>query len=364
MLINQLTGYLRASDSGALIDKYAVLPNQNYVFKKSSTLIPDSGIIDNVVKDAYKLAGVDIREILLLIEVFYPLPEQNLDIYSIAEKITKYVEQHKNKLGANSKDEEVIFNSLFSLLKNCPEKSILQKAFKELISNLYWFYNDDTISQNMNKVEKYEQMLSRYGINDMQALEGILQQASNSTGSSNDFNISKEQLSIYGIKSEQDLFKLLNSIADENGGSIAINELSGLSIDEVSSDFMHNSIRKKYSFDYYQQIMERAIKNVFEYLKMTKKYEMSDNLEDWKKTSYSSTVFLAKKEGIEIRIVVRPSDNDKIIFYYEQEVAAVDDTAYELWTDNGQDNTRMITLGDIIKTTGISVIPLKNLNPK
>jgi hypothetical protein len=286
-----------------------------------------------------------------------------LDIYSIAEKITRYVEQHKNKLGANSKEEEVTFNSLFSLLKDCPEKPNLQKQFKELISNLYWFYNDDTISENMHKVEKYEHMLSKYGISDMHALEGILQQVDNNS-SSNDYNISKDQLSQYGIKSEQDLFRLLTIIANENGGSIAIDELSGLSIDEVSNNFIHNSIRKKYSFDYYQQIMERAIKNVFEYLKKTQKYEIPDSIEDWKETSYSPTVFLAKKDGLEIRIVVRPSDNDKIIFYYEQEVAAVDDTAYELWTDNGQDNTRMITLGDIIKTTGISVIPLKKLNSK
>jgi len=361
--INKLSEYLCDSDSGALTDKYAVLPNQNYVFKRSSTLTPDSGVIDNVIKDAYKLSGVDIRETLLLMEVYYPLPEHYLDIYSIAEKITRYVEQHKNKLGANSKEEEVTFNSLFSLLKDCPEKSNLQKQFKELISNLYWFYNDDTISENMHKVEKYENMLSKYGISDMHALEGILQQVDNNS-SSNDYNISKEQLSQYGIKSEQDLFKLLTIIANENGGSIAIDELSGLSIDEVSNNFIHNSIRKKYSFDYYQQIMERAIKNVFEYLKKTQKYDIPDSIEDWKKTSYSPTVFLAIKDGLEIRIVVRPSDNDKIIFYYEQEVAAVDDTAYELWTDNGQDNTRMITLGDIIKTTGISVIPLKNLNSK
>lgn len=91
---------------------------------------------------------------------------------------------------------------------------------------------------------------------------------------------------------------------------------------------------------------------------------MPSTLEIWKETSYSKTVFWAKKNGNDIRIVVRPSDDDKIIFYYEQEVAAMDDTDYELWTDNGDGNTRMITLGDIIKTTGISVIPLKNLNPK
>lgn len=97
-------------------------------------------------------------------------------------------------------------------------------------------------------------------------------------------------------------------------------------------------------------------------MKETGRYIIPEKLEEWKETSYSKTVFWAKKNGTDIRIVVRPSDDDKIIFFYEQEVAAMDDTNYELWSDNNDGNTRIITLGDIIKTTGISVIPLKNLN--
>jgi len=139
---------------------------------------------------------------------------------------------------------------------------------------------------------------------------------------------------------------------------------SGISIDEVSKKLLHSSKNNRFSYQYYEKIMDRAIQQVFYYLKETGRYEMPSTLEKWRETSYSKTVFWAKKNGNDIRIVVRPSDDDKIIFYYEQEVAAMDDTNYELWTDNGDGNTRMITLGNIIKTTGISVIPLKNLNSK
>jgi hypothetical protein len=61
-----------------------------------------------------------------------------------------------------------------------------------------------------------------------------------------------------------------------------------------------------------------------------------------------------------IRIVVRPSDYNKIIFFNEEEYEALDDVDYELWTSNGE-KTKMVTLGHIIKTTGITVIPLRDL---
>ena len=58
--------------------------------------------------------------------------------------------------------------------------------------------------------------------------------------------------------------------------------------------------------------------------------------------------------------LIRPSDLQKIIFYYEEELEALDDYEYQLWTDNGEKQS-MITLGDLLKTTGISKIPLKKI---
>lgn len=363
--INQFVLFLEKNDYKHLADKYSVLPNQNGVFKRSTELQLDTGEIDEVVKDAYCFTGVDIRIKLLMSSMYFPLSENTAtNLYPLADAITNYIENHKNKLGEDNSQERLVFQNFFSYLKRTDDKTI-RNAFKTLYSNLYWFYNDDIISDNMQKAEKYEQLLSKHGVKSFQELEELLKQASN-VQSAETINISKEQLAQLGINTEDDLLQVLSVFVGD--GELTDSQLvklpSGISIDEVSKKFLHSSKNNRFSYQYYEKIMDRAIQQVFYYLKETGRYEMPRTLEKWRETSYSKTVFWAKKNGNDIRIVVRPSDDDKIIFYYEQEVAAMDDTNYELWTDNGDGNTRMITLGDIIKTTGISVIPLKNLNPK
>lgn len=364
--INQFVLFLEKNDYKHLADKYSVLPNQNRVFKRSTELQLDTGEIDEVVKDAYCFTGVDIRIKLLMSSINFPLSENTAtNIYSLADAITNYIESHKNKLGKDNDQERLIFQNFFSYLKSTDDKTI-KNAFKTLYSNLYWFYNDDIISDNMQKAEKYEQLLSKHGVESYQELEELLNQATNNVQLAETINISKEQLAQVGINSEEELLQVLNVLVGEGEiNDTQLGELpSGMSIEEVSKKLLHSSKNNRFAREYYEKIMNRAIEKVFYYLKETGRYVMSENLEVWKKTSYSKTVFWAKRNGIDIRIVVRPSDDDKIIFFYEQEVAAMDDTNYELWTDNNDGNTRMITLGDIIKTTGISVIPLKNINPK
>lgn len=363
--INQVVSFLEKNDYIHLADKYSILPNQNGVFKRSTELQLDTGEIAEVVKDAYCFTGVDIRIKLLMGSIHFPLSENTAtNLYPLADAITNYIENHKNKLGEDNDQERLVFQNFFSYLKSTDNKTI-RNAFKTLYSNLYWFYNDDIISDNMEKAEKYEQLLSKHGVKSFQELEELLRQASN-VQSAETINISKEQLAQLGINTEDDLLQFLSVFVGDGelNDSRLVKLPSGISIDEVSKKFLHSSKNNRFSYQYYEKIMDRAIQQVFYYLKETGRYEMPSTLEKWRETSYSKTVFWAKKNGNDIRIVVRPSDDDKIIFYYEQEVAAMDDTNYELWTDNGDGNTRMITLGDIIKTTGISVIPLKNLNPK
>lgn len=365
LFINQFVAFLDNNDYKQLADKYSILPNQKSAFKKSSELHLDTGEIPEVVKDAYSFTGEDIRTKLLMSSIYFPLSENTATyLYPLADAITNYVENHKNKLGEDNDQEREVFQSFFSYLKNSNDKTI-RNAFKTLYSNLYWFYNDDIISDNMQKAERYEQLLSKHGVKSFQELEELLKQANN-VQSEETINISKEQLSQLGINNEDDLFQILSIVmADGELTGSQLDKLpSGMSINDVAKKFLHNSKKNSLSFEYYEKIMNRAIQQVFCYLKETGWYEISDTLDQWRATSYSKTVFLAKKNGVDIRIVVRPSDDDKIIFYYEQEIAAMDDTNYELWTDNGDGNTRMITLGDIIKTTGISVIPLKKINPK
>ena len=62
------------------------------------------------------------------------------------------------------------------------------------------------------------------------------------------------------------------------------------------------------------------------------------------------------KDDLPVYIVVRPSNNGEVIIYYSSEKDILDDPMAELWIDNGIEDPRRLTLGTILKTTGITRI--------
>lgn len=130
--------------------------------------------------------------------------------------------------------------------------------------------------------------------------------------------------------------------------------------EETKKLLKHITSHSPYSAQRVQEMIERSIGNVYDELKKNPKYSVSETLEEWKNGRASNTVFFAKKESNDIRIIVRPRDYNKVIFFEEAEFDAVDDYEYELWTDDGK-SVKQITLKDLLKTTGITCFPLKNL---
>ncbi|WP_202077561.1 sacsin N-terminal ATP-binding-like domain-containing protein [Caldalkalibacillus salinus] len=111
---------------------------------------------------------------------------------------------------------------------------------------------------------------------------------------------------------------------------------------------------------YFEALLERSVSNVYSYLKELQRYSLPTTLEEWKANQYTETIFPIKKDEKELTIVIRPTDGDQIIFHDDGELEVLDSTEYELWTDNGTEQ-KNITLGDLLKTTGISKIPLRKL---
>lgn len=111
---------------------------------------------------------------------------------------------------------------------------------------------------------------------------------------------------------------------------------------------------------YYEKVQEMlslSEKRVSDYLKLN-----GYNLD--KKNPIAPTAYdgITNKEGNSIILIIRPSNNKKVIFYYESEPNFLR-TNSELWvvdTDNPGD-PKQLTLGDILLVTQIKVIPLKNL---
>lgn len=157
-------------------------------------------------------------------------------------------------------------------------------------------------------------------------------------------------------------FKILNEIVDRSGQLLQMieNGEEGVS-PELRELLKHISKNNSMSAEYFNKIMSRSIANVHDELVKNPYYEVDDDLDDWKKNSLSSTVFVAQKNSREIHIIVRPSDNSKIIFYEDTEFEALDECESELWTDDGNGNVMIVTMGDLLKTTGITMIPLKKI---
>lgn len=157
-------------------------------------------------------------------------------------------------------------------------------------------------------------------------------------------------------------FKILNEIVDRSGQLLKMieNGEEGVS-PELRELLKHISKNNSMSAEYFNKIMSRSIANVHDELVKNPYYEVDDDLDDWKKSSLSSTVFVAQKNSREIHIIVRPSDNSKIIFYEDTEFEALDECESELWTDDGNGNVMIVTMGDLLKTTGITMIPLKKI---
>lgn len=157
-------------------------------------------------------------------------------------------------------------------------------------------------------------------------------------------------------------FKILNEIVDRSGQLLQMieNGEEGVS-PELKELLKHISKNNSMSAEYFNKIMSRSIANVHDELVKNPYYEVDDDLDDWKKNSLSSTVFVAQKNSREIHIIVRPSDNSKIIFYEDTEFEALDECESELWTDDGNGNVVIVTMGDLLKTTGITMIPLKKI---
>ena len=324
-----------------LLDRIAILPDQYGDFKKCAELSLDSGEIEEILKDACKYAGYDVRETLLLKDIYLNL-HKNRTVYleNISEKITKHVKENKNSIGQNKSEEKEVFQKIYLWLRENLDNEAVKKCFKDLLANLHWFYNDNDIAENMSKVEEYNDILKKYGVSGMQELEKILSRSDIESNSREAVEISKELLAQWGIATEDDLSRALaNNI--------------------LGADFIHNSKTDFEMFSYVKEILARSQKNIIEYLSKQPEYDVSDYIE------ISKTIFIVKKHNTQIYVIARPSDYGQIILYYESELDVLDyEKDCELWVEDGESNPQKITFGKILKLTGVNRILLRSIREK
>lgn len=112
----------------------------------------------------------------------------------------------------------------------------------------------------------------------------------------------------------------------------------------------------KDAFQYVQKILETAKTKVFEHLTTLPNYDLSSATYDHSSPNKNILVNV-KKNGIKIHIVVRPSDNKKIVIHSDREIIELDDPKNELWFSDGV-STRQMTLGQIFRSSDMRLIKI------
>lgn len=125
----------------------------------------------------------------------------------------------------------------------------------------------------------------------------------------------------------------------------------------ISPEFFHLSSHDYSRLKYIQQLITRTVTKVMEHLKTIPEYDCSHSYK-----IADSIIGGITKNGNEITIVARPSDNDEVLIYYTSEFDVLEYVDAELWHEDGINIPKQITLGQFLKKTGINRIPIKNID--
>lgn len=311
-----------------------ILPNQNGVFMAKDDLFLDSGDIPKELKDIVSELGYDFRDELLEPGIYLDLPSNRTrSPLNVSEEIIRLITPKFSEFPRLNATKQ-IFKDLYLWMNGNKEQA--KELFGELFNNKHKLFDDDEIALNIQKSEEFTDLLDEFGIDDITDLRQILQKTSSQPSNSMQSQeiISQDILVSLGISS---ITELEAALKDQN----------------LAARFNHVVTPTVEMFQFAKELIARSIKNVTAYLSQHPDYDCSD-------IELVATTVLAgvKKDGFPIHIVVRPSDNGEVIIYYNSEKDTLDYTNAELWIDNGKDKPEHLTLGKILKTTGITRIPV------
>lgn len=314
------------------LKKKPILPNQNGDFCIKDDLFLDDGEIVELLKDISTELGYDIRGELLDKNIYLELPDNRTKNNShVAEEIMKLITPKINEY-PRSDETKKMFNKLYLWFIQNKQKA--QELFSYLYEDRHRLCDDEEIAKNIQKAENLTEIMEEFGIDDISSLRQALIKGRNTDIYNQREDITQETLVSLGVTS---LEELEDALKDE----------------EIAARFIHTSTPTVEMFQYVQGLISRAKTNIIAHLKKHPEYDCS-NLEVLANTVIGGIT----KEGLMINVVVRPSDNGEVIVYYTSEKDTLDYANAELWIDNDIDDPMHLTLGRILKKTGINRIPV------
>ena len=354
---NEVAKFIFSVDNNSILfDNRAIIPNKEGAFCFKSDLFIDK-INDEDLIEILKFLGKNWNELLLDNKARFGAKYYSKEKKDIANEISSLIKktdtEDENTITAisrlsewfelqNPKECQELFGETFRqraklFMNTIKDKESLYKVMRsktdlaQLSKVAKALEDDPNLLQTFNQAEQLSTLLRDYNVTSLEELKTVLE---NSSTRYHKAEITQEDLAGLGVTSMDELEEALKD-------------------KDLAALFNHTSRPNANMFLYAQQLIERSKQNIIEYLKSHPDYNCTDIDE------LATTVLGGiKKNGIDVHIVIRPSDNGQVIVFYSSEKDTLDYANAELWIDNGKEKPRHLTLGTILKTTGINKIPV------
>lgn len=124
----------------------------------------------------------------------------------------------------------------------------------------------------------------------------------------------------------------------------------------IGSEFFHISKSDYQRLKYAEGLVERAVGNIVKFLDNLHEYDCSNSYQ-----IAPSVIGGITKNGSDITIVARPSDNSEALLYYSSEYDVLEYVDAEFWCEDGVNPPHKITLGMLLRLTKINKIPIEKM---
>lgn len=357
-----------------------ILPDQHNNFVEIKHLFLDDNI-DEVLKDIVEDLGYDCRSELinqsinLESDIIAKLEIKKKNLKDITREITERVNNIlKNEGLDQGRDEKTkkVFEKLLIWFHR--EDKLAQELFGNLYENRHKLRTDEEIIADIKFKQDVLNNANGYTEEDilnlvntpkdklftlpenlsLEELQKIIEQYQNPKQDDNSELFTKTESIEETETTEIDIDNLLislgiSSLEDlEKAKSVYNNSLIGRCLSSIPRNYDYYS-----AFQYVQEIIQRSKDNIQLYLTKHPDY----NCDNWYEESLTVINGILKKDR-PIKLVVRPSDGGQVIIYYSEEYQALESPNTELWIDNSEIQ-RILTLGEILKYTGVNRIKIK-----
>lgn len=346
----------------AKFEKSKIIPNKKLELKSTKTEKGGSNLFIDRIKDSklikiLNLLGDDWDEILIHDSVDfgrYVVKEKKNIADAITQKLRNASASDPDVIAAisllsewfehNIKDGPELFPELYAkraelFMNTIVDKDSLYKVMRSKtalakLSEVAQAIDDDPeLLSKLKSANDLENLLGEFNVTTVEELRSLLYKSHNGNGESK-IVITSEVLASLGVSTVEELEELLEDT-------------------DFANKFVHHSKPNTASFLIAQSLIKRAKQNIIDHLSGLSDYDCSE-MEELATTVLGGI----KKEGLPIHVVVRPSDFGYVIVYFSSEKDTLDYANAELWIDNGKAEPRHLTLGKILKTTGINKIPI------